>query len=179
MKRAIVAVVLVLALGWTAFATTGPCYTVFEDLADSKHDERMWNAAIFGGAGVLVAGLAVLDSGSSAAPMVAISAVVFGLPAAAYALIPSRVEREWNDLVRSGVTETGCVVRLSRVAERGERTRYIRAVGNGALSLASLAIGDFYTFLFEGGYAAYRLLMPSEEEKAYERYLAISQGIAP
>jgi len=171
MKTAIVAILAgsLLVASVAALADRALCYTVMEDLADSRRSSRMWSGwGIVAAGGLFAVGFAALEEPA----LGVVLGGLFGALGAAVLLIPSETEREFAALDALPASDQGtrCDVMLARLAESAKRLRYYYAIGEGAAAAGSLLLGSVTGFLTNLGGAAYYFIFPSDEEQAYQRY---------
>lgn len=178
-KASAIAVIVAILFGVVVVA--GPAQVVLQDLAESEKGSRLLLGYGFIGLGVvggLVTTIALADYGLGGYGL-AVGGLL-ALPGVFYLAVPSQTEREFN---RAGDSETKSALALQRLADQGYQSRLISGIGYAAAGLASLLYPytyltqyDYlYTAIFNLGMAAYSILVPSKEEKALKRYLAMAQ----
>lgn len=177
-------VFVALGIGLVVFgvcAQAGPAQDVLGDLAASARAERMASGMVSLGVGAAI-GIAsvvfLMDSDLGLYGLIAAGAVA--LPGAVLLLVPSTAETMAEQTADS---EAAAALALERLADEGQRGRYLSGIGNAAAGIATLVypINLFspYDWLYSAvasfGMAAYDFLVPSREEAAYDRYLDLVQ----
>ncbi len=173
------AVVLVLVVG-VAGAYAGPAQEVLDDLAASARAERVASGWVSLGIGAAIGvASAVLLTGTDLALYGYLAAGVTALPGAVLLLVPSPAEIE----AKQADSEVAAALALGRLADQGRRDRILSGVGNVAAGIATIVypmnLFSPYDWLYSAvasfGMAAYDFLVPSREEAAYERYMALAE----
>jgi len=175
MLRKVTVVVLSLMLIGSSLVFAGPAQDVLGDLAAEAQSSRLISGYVLIGAGVVagVAGtllLAPLDL-AWVGPLVG---GVIAVPGVIALLSPSEAEQE----AAAAETEEAAVIALHRLAESGQRARFISGIVNLASGVASLvfpysfvtAYDYVYSAVLSFGMAALDFLLPSQEEQALAHY---------
>jgi hypothetical protein len=148
---------------------------VLADLASSAHSERISTAATMVGAGVAIGiarGLFFMDTEVGICDLIAAPGVVL-------LLSPSSAEQEF---VWSGTSEAESALALERWDDEGRRSRILSGVANLDAGVASFvypmnlitSCDSLYSVIAILGMAIYDFLIPSTEEAAYTRYVALA-----
>ncbi len=177
-RRLLTAGVLVVAL--SACAHAGPAQIVLADLADSAPSERIATGTAMVGVGVAIgvaSGLFLMDTELGIYGLIA--GGVIAAPGVVLLLSPSSSEQEF---ARSGTSEAESTSALERLADEGRRGRILSGVANLAAGVASFVypinLITPYDWLYSAiaslGMAIYDFLVPSTEEAAYDRYVALA-----
>ncbi len=157
----------------------GPARDVLTDLAQAARGERIVSGVVTVSAGVVI-GVAsaafLMDTDLGVYGLLAGGAVA--IPGVLLLAVPSSVELE---AARAGDSEAAAALALERLAEEGKRSRVISGIANAASGAAALfypirvltPYDNVYSALASFGMAAYDFLVPSKEEAAYDRYLAL------
>jgi hypothetical protein len=176
-RRLLAAGLVVVVFG--ACAHAGPAQVVLEDLAESTYSERM--AA---GAATVVVGVAI--GVASAVFLMDTELGIYGLiaggviaaPGVVLLLSPGLPEQEF---ARCGTSEAESASALERLADGGRRGRILSGITNLAAGVASVVYpinvitpyDSLYSAIASLGMAIYDFLVPSREEAAYNRYVAL------
>ena len=181
--RRVAVALLVLAILGGGCAIGGPAHDVLEDLAKSERSTRLVSGVTTVAIGVAigVAGTFLLTD-PTLQTYGWIAGGLLAVPGLLVLAVPSQAELEFR---QAGDSETAAALALERLAASGRMERMISGVVNLAAGVASLvfpysyvtAYDYLYSAVYSFGSAALDFLIPSTEERAYNRYREMAGAV--